>query len=146
MKQIYALSLVAVSIVVGACDTGQPVPDTTPNSTQIASNASVSELGSQKIAGPYAVVLMTPQGELTPGNAPFMAHVTKGGKDIDNAKVNLDLTMPSMNMDGQHVELKHTAGDAYEGTAAVMAIPYEAKVDVEGPDGKGTADFQFTVK
>ena len=146
-------SLCTILFATAGCSSSYRAPDTGPSSTQVVSTqsdktntiVSTNGLGTQQKAGPYSVVLMSPS-EIKPGDAQFMAHVTKDGKNIENAKVNLDLSMPSMNMDGPHVELKHSSGSAYEGNAKVMASPYAAKVDVEGPDGKGTAEFDFTVK
>jgi hypothetical protein len=145
MKVSHAIALLAVAATLGACS-GQATPEPAP--TTIAVNKPApSDLGTSKTAGPYSVVLMSPKGELKPGDAEFMAHVTKDGKDVTDAKVSLDLTMPSMNMDGPHAELKHTAGNAYDGTANVMASPYAAKVSVTGADGKSsTAEFDFTVQ
>ena len=148
MKSTYTIAIVASLLIVFGCSSSQPAPESGPSPTQVAANKPTekTDLGSQKDAGPYKVMLMTPAAELKPGDADFMAHVTKDGKDVEDAKVNLDLTMPSMQMDGPHVELKHSTGNAYEGTANVMASPYVAKVDVSGSAGKGTASFDFTVK
>jgi hypothetical protein len=116
-----------------------------PETAATTSEGTMGDMGTQKAAGPFKVVLMSP-GELKPGNASFMAHVTKDGKDVPDAKVGLDLSMPSMNMDGPHVDLNHTQGNAYEGNVGVMASPYAAKVNIESPAGKGSAEFNFTVK
>ena len=139
MKLTYAISLVAFAISLAGCASA-------PEKAAPATAKDLSELGSTKPAGPYAVILMSPAGNLQPGSVPFMAHVSKDGKDVTDAKVELDLAMPSMQMDGPHSELKHTTGNAYEGTATIMASPYAAKVNVSGPSGQGTAEFDFTVK
>ena len=138
MKATNILIAAILAVIVIACNNKQ---ETTATATP-----TINELGTQKDAGPFKVLLMTPAGDLKPGNAPFMAHVTKDGQDVTDANVMLDLSMPSMNMDGPHVDLKHTDGNAYEGTGEIMASPYTAKVDVSTSTGKGTAEFNFTVK
>ena len=139
MKSTHALTLVVLVLSLSACSKE-------PEKVADAGYPTTSDLGTTKPAGPYSVVLMSPSGNVQPGEVPFMAHVTKDGKDVSDAKVELDLTMPAMKMDGPHAELKHTTGNSYEGTAAVMASPYAAKVAVSGPGGAGTAEFDFTVK
>ena len=134
---IFLAAILAVSVI--ACNKQQQTSDASAQPT-------VNELGTQKDAGPYKVLLMTPVSDLKAGNAPFMAHVTKDGKDVTDASVMLDLSMPSMNMDGPHVDLKHTQGNAYEGQGEVMSSPYVAKVNVTGKAGKGAAEFSFAVK
>lgn len=89
---------------------------------------------------------MTPSGHVDSGDADFMAHVTMDGKDVEDAKVELALSMPSMKMDGPKIHLKHITGNAYEGVANVMSGDYTAQVEVEGAAGKGSAKFDFPVK
>lgn len=139
LKTTHAITLSVLVLSLSACSKG-------PDRVADAGYPATSDLGTSKPAGPYSVVLMSPPGNIQPGDVPFMAHVTKDGKEVSDAKVRLDLTMPAMKMDGPHAELRHTTGNSYEGTATVMASPYAAKVAVSGPGGAGTAEFDFTVK
>jgi hypothetical protein len=145
MKVTQALAFLVVSAAVIACAKNQDTAPA-PTSATSMSQPTSGDLGKQKSAGPYSVILMSPSGEVSAGDAHFMAHVTKDGKDVEDVKVELSLSMPSMSMEGPHVDLKHTTGNAYEGIANVMAGAYVGEVEIEGPSGKASVKFDFTVK
>ena len=89
LAQTFALLVVSASLV--AC-AAKEEPAAAPSPTASMTQQTSGDLGKQKAAGPYQVTLMSPTGEVAPGDADFMAHVTKGGKDVEDAKVKLELT------------------------------------------------------
>jgi len=145
---IFLAAILATTVV--ACNkqsytaSTSPTPATThPGSTTNAAKQ-MGNFG-MALAGPFEVSLGTDSNPPVPGKAKFTAEVSKDGKPVTDAQVNLDLFMPSMKIQGPKIEMKHSAEGKYDADAEIMKSDYSAKVSVESASGKGTAEFKFTV-
>lgn len=101
-----------------------------------------ASIGTPQPAGPFEVTLST---ETPPkmGDTRFEATVTRNGQPVTDATVNLDLSMPSMQMAGPDVTLKPSGND-YEGTANLsMGGEWQAKTTVSAGGETGTAIYNF---
>ena len=128
---------------VGNAPTTGTGANATDNTTSMPTTGAT--LGTQQLAGSFAVMLMTEPKEPKVGDARFQVKVTQSGKPVTNAAVKLDLSMPAMNMGGPGVTLKHSGGGVYTGTTDLnMGGAYEAKVTVSAGGRASGATYNFT--
>jgi hypothetical protein len=144
--QTLATLLVAVALIAGCGSPDQTAPHdhgtAQPGPTAELKGA---QLGASEAAGPYAVVLSSEPAEPTEGQVRFSAKVREGDEPVTDAAVELALSMPTMDMGGPTVMLRHAGEGEYEATVDLsMGGEWQAIVTVRGPDGRsGAAPFQF---
>ena len=126
----------------------QPPAQAPTQDTTVAPTGTSRPMGNlgMELAGPLTVSMGTDPNQLTAGKTTFTAEVLKNSQPVSDAKVSLDLYMPSMKMHGPKVDMKRGADGKYQATADVMSSDYEARVSVDSAAGKGTATFKFTVR
>lgn len=101
-------------------------------------------LGSKQASEHFTITLSTEPQEPKVGKAKFVAAVTHHGQPTEKAAIKLSLSMPSMNMGGMEVVLKHVDGGKYEGEADLsMGGDWQAKIiaEQEGHTGEGAYSF-----
>lgn len=99
--------------------------------------------------GSSAISLSTDPNPLRSGNATFMIDVRdKNGKPVDNAKVNFDLNMATMNMGKQQGEAVSQGNGRYAISGRLsMRGPWRVRTNVKMPDGSNEAkDFTVDVQ
>ncbi len=149
--KLQTLALLAVvPILIWGCgeskteDAAQP-PTGTGAATMPAAPKGAS-LGSEGGNDHFTITLTAVPSDLKVGKAKFIAKVLHHGQPTDGAMVKLSLSMPSMNMGGPEVELKHTKDGIYAGEADLsMGGDWQAKVSVEQEDHPGEAVYDFVV-
>ena len=145
MKQFFSIALACVAaIAMWGCgvDTAKDVQS--QPSTASRSNLPGSELGSEATDGQFTVVLRADSPELKVGKATFTATVKFKGEPAEDAKVTLNLSMPTMNMNGPTLTLKHTQGGNFAGeTDLTMGGDWLAKVDVSKEGQQYEAIYRF---
>lgn len=144
---IFLAAILAVIVVACNKESDTPAIPAAPSTSATTASATAKPMGNfgMALAGPFQVSLGTDSNPPVPGKPKFTAEVSKDGKPVTDAKVNLELFMPSMKMQGPKVEMKHSVDGKYEADAEIMKSDYSAKVSVESSAGKGTAEFKFTV-
>lgn len=98
-------------------------------------------------AGEYTVNVGITPWPAKVGDAYFNVQVAdRAGKPVDDAKVTLSLSMPSMSMGGPTVETAPKGQGTYMGKATLsMASDWAAEVSVKPPNkksAKGTVQFE----
>ncbi len=154
-NQLFATLIIVSAIVfLGGC--GSKVDDEIPPATPQASiNSSTGEglntskgnsLGNEVSGEHYSITLTGVPTELKVGKAKLVVKLLHHGIPTSVARVAISLSMPSMNMGGPEVELKHTKDGIYEGEAEFsMGGDWQAKVSVEQEGHPGEAVYDFVV-
>jgi hypothetical protein len=142
-----AAFVLASGILVAGCGDSKTDDATTLASPSTRADATKgAALGMEKANEHFGITLTAEPSELKVGNAKFTAKVLHHGQPTEGASVKLSLSMPSMNMGGSEVELKHTSGGVYEGEADLsMGGDWRAKVSVGQEGHSGEADYDFVV-
>ena len=115
-----------------------------------AGKAAPHHLGMQHPAGPFQVVLTTDPHAPTVGNNHFRVLVTRDGKPVTGATVNLGLAQPLMSKPEPSLyvafkEAKSSAG-LYEGTASLSQTgDWEARINIQVGTHWARTLFQFEV-
>lgn len=139
----FIVGLLTLSLVFGGYNVSQAQAADPQTSS---ASVSVSTLGSLKAAEPFQVMLVTEPATPTMGKTLFKAKVMRDGKPVTHADIRLNLTMPSMQMQGPELMLKKV-DDHYEGTANLnMAGEWRAEMTVKDVNETGTAKYNFTAK
>lgn len=122
-----------------------PAVSTASTPTSLPGSPSGAALAEENAAGPFTVTLTTEPERPTEGETALTAVVTRGGQPVTDAHIQLNLSMPTMNMGGPEVEMKHAEGGRYTAKANLsMGGAWEAKVEVHQGDQTGTATCNFT--
>jgi nitrogen fixation protein FixH len=81
----------------------------------------------------------------TEGPVRFHAMILRADQPVTDAKVELSLSMPTMEMGGPTIPLQHRSNGIYEGDADLsMGGEWQARLTIQGPDGQtGLASYQF---
>lgn len=145
MKRFLGMSLLfgalALTWALAGCRPGTEQTTAPPPAGTGAAVAGAA-LGTEQTAGPFMVTLST-ENPPKAGETQFEATVTRNGQPVTDATVNVNLSMPSMQMAGPEVTLK-PAGDHYEGTANLsMGGDWQAKTTVSAGGETGTAIYDF---
>lgn len=146
------IAMAALAIVILAWGCGDAKQDTAPPTTEPATSAGAPEapkgasLGTERANEHFAITLTAKPAELKVGMAEFSARVLHHGQPTEAATVKVSLSMPSMNMGGPEITLKHTSNGVYEGEADLsMGGDWQAKVSVEQEGHPGEATYDFVV-
>jgi hypothetical protein len=163
MKRIAGISLLSGGVAValattlagcGSSDTTAPAQNETvadqsheghDHAAPEKTVAPGAALGSEQATGPFHVTLTMNPKQAKVGDATFTAKVKRNGQPVEDAKVELHLSMPTMSMPGPEEELKHTGGGTYAGKTNVgMGGYWQAEVEVEAGEAEGKAIYEFT--
>ena len=103
-------------------------------------------MGSEVAGEHFSITLISEPSDLKVGKAKFLVKLLHHGEPTVGAIVKLSLSMPSMNMGGANIELKHTKDGIYEGEADLsMGGDWQAKVSVDQEGHPGEAVYDFVV-
>lgn len=149
---IASAAFVAAVLAWGCGDSKQDVSPSTIDQTTSTGAPKTPEaekgasLGTERANEHFAITLTAEPSELKVGKAMFIAKVLHHGQPTENATVKLSLSMPSMNMGGPEVMLKHTSNGMYQGEADLsMGGDWQAKVTVDQEGHPGEAVYNFVV-
>ena len=146
MKQFFAIAstCIAAALIWGCGDATKEAPPLQSPNVPSVEEQHGSQLGSESTDGQFAVVLSADKPDLKVGKATFTATVTFKGEPAEDAKVSLNLSMPTMNMNGPALVLKHSGGGRFSGeTDLTMGGDWLAKVDVAKEGQRYEAIYRF---
>ena len=150
---LVTVSALVVALIAWGCGDSKPdAPQATADQTtstsapKVSDVSSVASLGTEKANEHFAITLTAEPSEPKVGKAKFIAKVLHHGQPTDSANVKLSLSMPSMNMGGPEITLKHASNGMYEGEADLsMGGDWQAKVTVDQEGHPGEAVYNFVV-
>lgn len=146
-----AVTAIALTVLAWGCgdakqENAPPATDRPAASSEASEAAKGARLGVEKADEHFAIALTAEPAEPTVGKAKFIAKVLHHGEPTKDATVKVSLSMPSMNMGGPEITLKHTADGVYQGEADLsMGGDWQAKVSVEQEGHTGEAIYDFVV-
>lgn len=147
---VVSLTVLCAIAIIGCGDSKQENTTTTvapsPSEEKAPAAPKGATLGSETSNEHFTITLTAEPKELKVGRATFLAKVLHHGQPTSGAAVKISLSMPSMNMGGPELTLKHSGNGVYKGEADLsMGGDWQAKVSVEQEGHPGEAIYIFVV-